>query len=223
MNLETKRAILATLLRSNRPDLANAVARVVTANELRHGGDDVWGKNARLHVYMSNLKLEEYPPGGKIRGQKVRVVEFSWGHVNDENILLINKMLDQLVKDIQVAPFENLSALVKMWAEKITGHPEIQVFEQRAIDAPNPVENAKAPPPQQNSRGVHIEFRPTARQVALRDTTDQNNLPAAFTKGPKAYQVALKTFGEWQDLGFTEILRLWRSLGIPFHDYLAMD
>ena len=222
MDLRAKRTIISVLLRSRRPDLANAVAQMTTGTNLRHGGEDLWGKDARLQVYSSGLKIEEYPPGGKIQGQKTRIIEFAWGQTNDESVILIGGMLDQLTKDIQVAPFEKLSALVKLWAEKITGHQAVRESEQRAIDAPNPMEHGKAPPPHQNPEGVHIEFRPAAREVLIRCTEDPK-IPEAFTQGSRSYQLALRTYGEWQALGFREILRLWGTLGIKFHDYLAID
>jgi len=226
--MRNKKEIIATLLKAGRTDLANVIAHQVRANDHKYLGEDIWGKFAKVHVWRNALTVDEYPPGGKIRGKTARTLHYDFYlYANkDDGIKQVNDMLDELVKGAPVMPYDKLVAIVKLWADKISngrGSENITERVQKAVNAPNPVAHEGTPKPQQNSKGVHIQFDERDRSITLKDTNDKFNEPTCYTKGPNAYKAALQTFSEWQDMTFSDIQNYWQKAGIRSHFYCAMD
>lgn len=216
-----KREVVAALMQAGRTDLANAVGyhRVVSWGGLI--GKTTWGKEARLHVYTDSLTLEQYPPGGKTRGVMTGVARMSWWRGAVDNNDILNLVID-LAKAVKSQPWTRLTGMLMTGYKRIkpnNTHLELEFSKQKAVRAPQPVQQTYTP--FTNAKKVAVTFQRDA--VTLADLTDLNNEPRAFTQGPRAFKLALKTLGDWRELSFHEILSFWGQNKIKYHSYMGMD
>jgi len=187
-------------------------------------GRDVWGKHAMFHVYNGSIRLEEYAPE-KARGKQTGVYVLMWNAAHGEIPEPVDELLTQLTKDIKSKPFQALMSVLKAGVASLKGKASVSENEnqQRAIDAPNPVQHLNIAKEFKNSKGVKIEVDPRDKKVNLADTLDTMNEPRAMTQGVQAFQKAVESISQWKDLDYHEILNLWGKLAIKYHDWLAMD
>lgn len=221
---EFRRQVLATLIKQNRRDLARkAVWHLVEADMYKLVGKTFWGKAAKVHFFNSSIRMEEIPEGAR-RGKQTSVMVL---YLNSKDWRSLEgsapAKIEKFVKAVKTEPFKRLAGMLvqiynDMKAEGV--RVDLDVNKQKAVHAPDSMQ-LELPEPAVNPKGVWIDM--TGDAVSLRDTTDRNNDPSAFTQGPKAYRLALKLRAKWERLGFREILQFWIANRIKFHDYLAMD
>lgn len=218
-----KRQVLATLLKAGRRDLAGrALCYFVGADINALVGNTFWGKEAKLHFFASNVRLEQIPQGPRRGKQSTVMVLFApkdLRRLEGKSLAL----LDRLAKEVPTASFKRLSGMLIQIhnVAKDEGHrTELDIRKQKAVQAPDPMQQT-LPKPAANKHNVYIDM--TGDAVSLQDNNDQNNLPSAFTQGPKAYKLALQTREDWQDLPYRAILNFWKGARIKYHSYMAMD
>lgn len=219
------RSVIATLLRSGRRDLAESVAKEVVVAWGDIIGKTVFGKEAQVRCFDGLLKAEQYPPGGKTRGVLTGVAELSWwrpalkedGRVYDE--------VHTIMEAAKTAPWTKITGMMMAAFKRLKPTEStlnLQFKKQKAVRAPTPTPKLGTMERWfTNKHQVAVSIERDA--VRLKDLTDKNNEPAAFTQGPKAYKKALETIGDWRDLSMHDIMDAWNKSGIKYHYYMAMD
>jgi len=218
-----KRDLLVALIQAKRPDLANILAHTVIAMDVQSLiGETLWGLDAKAHFFNNSIVLEEIPKG-KRRGITTSKMTL---YVPQNLRSISGELHDQIVafaKAVKTNPWKRLSGMlivIHNADKKAGGRTQLNLTRQKGVHAPDP-EQGKLPKPANNRHKVWIDM--TGDSVTVRDDTDQNNLPTAFTQGPRAYQAALKIRSQWQDLPFSQILKVWDKAKIKYHHYMAMD
>lgn len=223
MHLHIKRQILGNLIRANRRDLARTVATtIVGADVHKLVGNTYWGKDAKAHFFNNSVRLEQIPQG-KRRG--VTTTHMTLYFPNDLRRVegeVADKLME-FAKAVKNTPWKRLSGMliaIHNLDKAAGGNSQINVKKQKGVHAPDPGQ-AELPKPAVNQHNVWVDM--TGDAVTIRDDTDQNNLPTAFTQGPRAYKMALKIRDQWADKPFREILTIWQKNRIKYHHYMAMD
>lgn len=219
----TRHQILSTLLRAGRRDLAGQVACYFVGADINAlVGNTFWGKEAKVHIFNSSVRLEEIPQGSR-RGKQATVMVL-WApndlrNLEGTTLVLLEKLANATAKE----SFKRLSGMliqIHNTAKREGQRTELEIKKQKAIHAPDPM-RAQLPKPAVNPKNVYIDM--TGDAVSIRNNNDQNNLPSAFTQGPNAYKLAIKLRSKWEKLGYGEILRFWSANRIKYHSYMAMD
>jgi hypothetical protein len=200
-------------------DAAEDPAALHKAYEKELVGQDIWGKYAMVHFFRPSLRLEEYPPGGKTRGVKVGIATY-WDYDAHFTPALFSD-LKQFAKAVKTQPYAKLVEMLRKMTKDHGAH--FETSQQRGVDAPNPKKMAEMPKGGRNSADVEIDIRGKEREILLQDLRDRNNMPRAFTQGPRAFELALKHYPRWKDMSFYDITRVWNQVGVKYHSYMGMD
>jgi hypothetical protein len=182
-------------------------------------GQDIWGKEAFVHFYRGSLRVEQYPPGGKTRGVKTGVAVY-YDFDMRMNAASVKALLG-FAKAVKQKPYQKLVEMLRDMSAQHGGH--FEEHQQRGVDAPNRAAEKKLPKSGKNQKDVTIGIDGRAKTVTIEDLTDQNNLPRAFTQGPRAFQLAIKTYADWKNGSMGQIMEVWRSAGVKYHYYMGMD
>lgn len=185
-------------------------------------GRTFWGPEARVHFFANSVQMEQIPRG-KRRGITTSKMTLCFFTHRLTTPYPAADQLRGLAEAVATSPWKRLAGMLIAAHNAIMqadGSCELYVGRQKGVHAPDPADG-NLPEPATNPHNTWIDM--TGDSVSLRDNTDQNNLPSAFTQGPRARQAALKVRAQWEGLRFGEILRVWREAGIRYHQYCAMD
>jgi len=201
------------------PDDTPAAVRAQVVTYPR--GEDLWGKDCKVHFYASSIVIEQFPPDGQIRGKQAAVYKLGW-HSYDPPAFIYD-VLPQLIADVAANSY---AAVILPLKTLQAAHPCDIAFteetQQKAHRAPRPAD-AALPKDHANSNNVGIRIDANDRSITIKDWNDRNNEPTIYTQGPTAYKTALKTYDIWKDMPFNAIWDYWASLRVKNHYYCAID
>jgi hypothetical protein len=215
--------IVSALAAAGYEELAQHIA---TSNYHKLVGKDIWGKEGKAHYYADVVRIEQFPPGGKTRGKKTGVISVSHDRDPSREGSTVMGFLHDIAKYIHKKSWADLVKWIKFEVterRKAGEYISIDESQQKAVDAPNPVVELNSPKDFTNIKKVKVKFDTQGREITLGDLNDKINEPRAVTMGPRAYDKALQTLGDWQGLAYRDILVFWGKNKIKYHDWLAMD
>jgi hypothetical protein len=183
-------------------------------------GETFENEKWRVHRYADSIHATDLTNAGK-RGAKVPVLVMRV--VRQSDVPMESLAMEMTMNAKRMADFTRMK-LVFDEAQEIFGNAvQISIEQSRGVDvAPGGFETLHV-------KGQHVEVEAGHKSFSVRDLDDKFNEPTAIstTGGLKGIPV----FWRWvkdneaalQHMVYRDVLKTLDSLGVKYHDYLAMD
>lgn len=203
----------------------NLTPRVLNAYHRKQALDigRTWdNENWRVHRYADSIKVTDLTNAGK-RGKKVQILSVVAKRFRGESMAGMESLAMELIMHAKRgASYARMKQVAEEAAE--AGIADFYEESERGVD----VAPGNFGPISIHGKNVTIEVG--WKDFSVRDKVDQNNLPTcipAIKGGLKAIPVFYRWVDEnraaLENMTFREVTKAMGQLGIPYHEYCAMD